>query len=279
VVEHRARHRARLPAILCWPGGKRWLVGEVLARIPPHRVYVEPLFGAGHVFWAKEPSPVEVISDVDGRLMAFYRGLAGMEGFDCDMAPSVERWRRLRRLYESGVELGPCDYLYLVKYSYACKMEHPNPGKLRGCEAARRPRACLVTAVADRWPEYRRRLSNATILTADWREVVERYDSPETFGYLDPPYFDISECPYVACNVHPRQISRWLWGAEGRYIVSYDPHPEVEEAFRGFRVEEVYGKMQLPYGGPMARMPRRRWRQLLIMNYEWPLHVAKHGGG
>ena len=39
-------------------------IGAVIDRIP-HEVYVEPMVGMGTVFFAKKPSRIEVLSDLD----------------------------------------------------------------------------------------------------------------------------------------------------------------------------------------------------------------------
>ncbi|HEU0226617.1 MAG TPA: DNA adenine methylase [Arachidicoccus soli] len=42
-------------------GGKQSMLKHILPLIPEHTVYVEPFFGGGAVFRAKEPKNVEVI--------------------------------------------------------------------------------------------------------------------------------------------------------------------------------------------------------------------------
>ena len=44
-------------------GGKQSMLRDILPLIPEHQIYVEPFFGGGAVFWAKEPTKCEVIND------------------------------------------------------------------------------------------------------------------------------------------------------------------------------------------------------------------------
>ena len=53
-------------------GGKINLVSKILPLIPKHRVYVEPFFGGGAVFFAKEKSEAEVINDTNAMAVNFY---------------------------------------------------------------------------------------------------------------------------------------------------------------------------------------------------------------
>ena len=56
-----------------WKGGKRVLLKEVLKRFPKHDKYVEGFFGGGAAFWNKEASRLEVLNDLDGRIVTLLR--------------------------------------------------------------------------------------------------------------------------------------------------------------------------------------------------------------
>ena len=53
-------------------GGKQKLVSTILPLIPAHKMYVEPFVGGGAIFFAKEPSHIEVINDTNKELINFY---------------------------------------------------------------------------------------------------------------------------------------------------------------------------------------------------------------
>jgi len=61
---------------LKWHGGKTYLADLIISLMPPHTHYVEPYFGGGQVFLAKPYEGFsEVINDIDGELMTFWRVL------------------------------------------------------------------------------------------------------------------------------------------------------------------------------------------------------------
>ena len=53
-------------------GGKQRLAAEIVSMLPAHRIYCEPYFGGGAVFFAKPKSKIEVINDIDNTLINFY---------------------------------------------------------------------------------------------------------------------------------------------------------------------------------------------------------------
>ncbi|HEX5001748.1 MAG TPA: DNA adenine methylase [Bacteroidia bacterium] len=56
-------------------GGKQRLAKRIVQMIPEHKLYCEPFFGGGAVFFAKHPSAHEVINDMDNRVINFYETL------------------------------------------------------------------------------------------------------------------------------------------------------------------------------------------------------------
>jgi len=250
------------PSPLCWPGGKKKLVKEILKRIPPHRIYVEPMIGAGHIYWAKTPSEVEVINDINPELMKWYKELKTKEVFNCDLTPSKERFYEIKEKQNRSF----CDFLYLTKLSYGCAGEHFGKGSMvKSCLERDDPSKCTVERFANDFDKYRQRMRNTLVLNKDYREVLHKYDSPETFFYIDPPFWRLS-CPYGegGCEVTPQELADAVKDLEGKVLISYNDHPDVREAFKGWKIEEVETKYELQRS--VTGKPKQV-KELLIRNY------------
>jgi len=233
------------------------MVKRILPLIPPHRVYVEPFVGAGHVFWAKVPSEVEVINDLDPRLIKWYQDLKMRDRFSCNMTPNREKFYQIRA--KTGA-LDFCDYLHLLKFSYGCKGRTYSPSKLVRCLEWDDPSTCSVTRLAGNFDEFRDRLSHVRILKKDYRTILKEFDGVDTFFYLDPSFHELS-CPYVSCETSPRQIADAVGSLRGKWLLSYNDHPDVREAFKGYKID----KFETIYS--MNETNSKNVGEVLIRNY------------
>jgi len=72
------------------PAGKTHLARRIVAEIPEHRIYVEPFAGGAQVLFAKEPSDVEVVSDLDPEIAFAFKFAKNAT------AAQLERLRRMK---------------------------------------------------------------------------------------------------------------------------------------------------------------------------------------
>jgi DNA adenine methylase len=56
-------------------GGKQQLADRILSLMPEHEQYDEAFFGGGAIFFAKRPSAIEFINDINGEMVNFYKVL------------------------------------------------------------------------------------------------------------------------------------------------------------------------------------------------------------
>ena len=62
-------------ALIPYFGGKSRLAKTIIAKFPEHQCYVEVFAGGASVFFAKDPSKVEVLNDLDRELVTLYRAV------------------------------------------------------------------------------------------------------------------------------------------------------------------------------------------------------------
>lgn len=181
--------------LLCYPGGKARLAKKIIALFPPHRIYAEPYAGGASVFFAKPPSPVEVLNDLDGAIVALYRVLQ-------DPAKYAELQHRLNFTLYARAEfvrarrilLAPENYTDIdlawakfVAVSQGFAGMHESDGNW-GRNLANRRLAKAFHNKVSRLIQYHRRLQNVQIDNIDALDFISYWDTEQTLFYLDPPY-------------------------------------------------------------------------------------------
>lgn len=181
--------------LLRWLGGKYRLAPWIVAKFPPHDLYVEPFGGAASVLLAKPRAHNEILNDLDDEIANLYRVLR-------DPVQCRALIRRLRLTpyaeseYRAAIE--PCadPAERAARMIIRSHMSH-------GSNAARADRltgfridgTSARTDVAGEWASYPkilgaiiRRMRGVTIRQCDAFDLIERYRDPKALIYLDPPY-------------------------------------------------------------------------------------------
>lgn len=215
------------------PAGKRHLAKRIVAAIPEHRVYVEPFAGGAQVFWAKEPSKVEVLADSDPDIAFAFRFVKGL---------TPAKLKRLKRKswigdaerFKKLLESKPEDdverfyrFAYLSHFSFNLLRRGTMPSKHDGVE----------TKFIERLERFAPRLKNVIVRSVDYEDVLDEFDAPDVFFFLDPPY------PGYDADVghddwDEERFGKALRRIEGRFLVTYGTRSDgARELFKGFHVE------------------------------------------
>ena len=110
-----------------------------------------------------------------------------------------------------------------------------------------------------------RRLGNVLILNRDFEFIIKKYDSPNTFFYLDPPYFQ-TEKMYTAIFTredHSR-LRDLLSQIQGRFLLSYNDCDHIKELYHNFFIAEVRRLDNMALHVHAGQM----FKELLIANYD-----------
>jgi DNA adenine methylase len=258
-----------------WPGGKRALKKTLLALIPPHTIYAEVFAGSAKLLFAKNPSKLEVLNDVNGDLINFFRvakhrpaELAELLETECIHAA---RFRELRAATPAADEVERAlRFIYLVWHSFGAKGEH------YASPSARSPQAKhsldLVRGVLDATSG---RLARVHVEQRDFAEILARYDSRTTFFYLDPPYVDFQPiAQYEPLSEERREeMFKLLAQIKGKFLMSFDDCAEI----RGLARQHGFGVRSVGVVYTMNRkQERKKSPELLIANYSMTRAIPRH---
>ena len=210
-------------------GGKQRICDWVISHFPEDyekRIYIEPFCGSAIILLNKYPSRKEYISDLDKNLFYLYRAIRE------EPAKFV---RLLNNTLYSVNELNyacdvldnpPDDWLICAWAKFvSLSMSFLCTGK-RGALACSKARsfAKLFRSNYGRIDDIRDRLKYVEVLNKDALTVIDQFDGPDVFFYLDPPYPDTSQEPYAGAytlddfNVLTKRLSE----IKGRYLISFE---------------------------------------------------------
>jgi DNA adenine methylase len=271
---------------LKWHGGKHYVAPEIVSLMVAHVHYVETHVGGGSVFFARDPDDErlwlpphkgvsEVINDLDGRLMNFWRTLQDPVTFDefVRIAQAIPmsrlEWEKAHHgQQESGVE-GAVNFFVNCRHSLA--------GRMNGFTAITRTRTRRrMNGNVSEWigsvdglPEVHERLRRVLIENMDGTALIKREDRPGTQFYVDAPYVHSTR---TATNVYAREmideqhrvLVMTLVRIKGKAIVSGYHHPIYDELSltHGWKLHEV----ELP-NNASGEKSKRRMTECLWTNY------------
>ena len=83
--------------------------------------------------------------------------------------------------------------------------------------------------------ELQHRMANVIVENQDFETLIKQYDRPDTFFYVDPPYFSTENMYDVdfGWNDHVR-LRDTLMSISGKFLLSYNDCPEIRELYEGF---------------------------------------------
>ncbi len=213
-------------------GGKTNMLRHILPLIPgDHRIYVEPFFGGGAVFFGKTKSDVEIINDNLDMVVNFYQVV--QTDFERLQAMIRSTLHAERACIESKLIIkNPAGHTPL-KRAWAFWGQTALTFSHTVCGGFAFSKGKTARATANRRRTFTRELANrleeVQIFCRDALDVIKRYDSPETFFYLDPPYAN-SDCGhYKAGKDVFYDLLRLLPTLKGRWLLSSYPDPELEQ--------------------------------------------------
>jgi DNA adenine methylase len=182
-----------MPAPTAYFGGKSRIAPWIAGLLPKHRTYAEPYFGSGAVLFAKRPSHTEIVNDLDGELVNFFRVLRERPG-DLERACRLTPYARAE--YEA-CQLDPSldDLERARRWFVRVNMSISHTPRNTGFAIARAADGGGGSDHAHKFARYVARFAAAAArlqcVQVDNRpalDVIAKHDHPNTAFYVDPPY-------------------------------------------------------------------------------------------
>jgi DNA adenine methylase len=248
---------------LAYIGGKNRIASKIIEIFPAHKTYVEAFAGGAQVFFHKEPSAVEVLNDLDGEVVNFFRVcqlhheellrylrfvLVSRKWFTLFDAENPEALTDIQRAAR---------FFYLQKNAFA------------GLVQRQRYHYLVVQAPGfnlERLPELlenaHRRLQRVQIECLPYADILDHFDRPTTLFYLDPPYYARKLYKFNFTDDDFVQLAERLRHLKAKWVLSLNDVPRVRDLFRDFHLQEIaFHYTSQPKAG-------KRFKELLIKNFK-----------
>lgn len=183
--------------VLKWPGSKWNIVDKIIEIMPTHKIYLEPFFGSGAVFFSKGPCNTEILNDLDGEVVNLFRTIRDNSK---ELAKRIyftpysreeylESYKRndkdLDNTEKARQFLVRCNMARAGMQYYSSSWRHAGP--VLGAKTKQR-----VTGDWNKVPEKiieaAIRLKDAEIESKNAFELIKKYNRKDCLIYVDPPY-------------------------------------------------------------------------------------------
>lgn len=199
IVTDSDTENTKIGCVLKYPGAKNRLAQWIVSFIPEHKVYLEPYFGSGAVFFNKKKARIETINDLDRNVYIFFKVLRenpeelihgleftpfGRSEYDEAFKPTDNEIEMARRFTVRCWQGFGCSNVY--KNGFRSSQQSVSPQTTKQWRE-----------LPERLKQAADRLREAQIENLPAVELLKRYDTEDVFIYLDPPYLHETRKNYL----------------------------------------------------------------------------------
>jgi DNA adenine methylase len=237
--------------ILRYPGAKRRLAEWIIGHMPAHEGYLEPYFGSGAIFFAKQKSRIETINDLDGDVYNFFAVCREHPDELCEALALTPYARQERNAaYERPDTDDPIEKAR--RFAVKCWMTFGAfPNKYNGW---RHTTGCRKDGGPDNPKLWKRlpecvafaaeRLRDAQIENRPALDVILAHNGPECLIYADPPYIRDTRTAHHDAYAHEmtdadhEALLRALRSHTGPVLLSGYDHEMYRDMLLDWRIEQ-----------------------------------------
>jgi len=260
----------RLKTPITYYGGKQGMLKHIRPFIPQHELYCKPFAGGAAVFFDKEPAKVNVINDLNGELINFYKTV--VSNLD-ELRIEVSKTLHCRNQHQHAwyIYNNP-DYFSNAQRAWAVfilsKMGFA--GQLSSSfgfdkSESRHPRKmhCAKEIFTD---DLKNLLEHSTIECDDAFTIIRRYDCLNAFHFIDPPYVgsDMGHYSGMFNEQSLKELLELCSTLQGKFMLTMYPNELIKDFTErfGWKIHEVERQVSA-----CKTQYRRRQLEWMICNY------------
>ena len=226
----------KLTSIFTRVGNKNNIKNQLYKYFPDDfQNYVEPFVGGGSVFMGysfKENQKI-VINDLETNLIKSYKFIQSNPSIiDTKEKFDTREKSKLETLIKNGKgKDGIEGFVYFCIY-------YANSYGGKGCETIAKLMSVSPYYRIKRIPEQAKKLKNITILNEDGINVINKYNTIDTFLYIDPPY-ENSKTLYKNYKFNYEKLLNVLKKFKGKWLLSVNSSENIKNIFSDYQILEI----------------------------------------
>ena len=263
------KRNAKLKTPIVYYGGKQGMLKHIRPLIPGHTLYCEPFAGGAAVFFDKQPVKVNVINDLNGELINFYKTV--VSDYDA-LRKEIQKTLHCRNQHQHAwyIYNNP-DYFDNVQRAWAVFMlsKMGFAGQLSnsfGFDKSEGRHARKMRNISDAINEdLKVLLQQSTLECDDAFAIIKRYDCSHAWFFLDPPYVG-SDMGHYSGMFNEKSLAQLLdicVELKGKFMLTMYPHERIKEYAdsHGWIIHKVERTVTA------SKTTRRKQEEWLICNY------------
>lgn len=209
----------------------------------------------------KDPAPLEVVNDINGDLVNFFRVAKFHHDALIDEVLSMPNSREV--FDECLASPGQTDIIRAARWFYLNKNSFGGMGKNFGIsKKSGGPAMGSRERRGEALQLLHKRFDKVCIENLDWRDVLKKYDTSGSLFYLDPPYTAGHQYTLPWTDEDHAELAEAVRSLTGRWILSYDDSKKVRKLYKGCK----FTTFQRANGiGTIHRSHKKQFNELLVM--------------
>ena len=260
---------AKLFSPIKYMGSKSRMLDIIIENFPKeYEAYIEGFGGGASILLRKQPTPVEIYNDLGQNVYSLFKVLQDKNMFE-ELKNKMDLTYYSIQICKEGKEQLKRNDLSIVDLAYwfivSNRMSFNGVGSFCTNLLVRRSMSKCVSdflSMIDKLPHIHNRLSSCIIENRNFFDLIDKYDHPRNFFYLDPPYVAetrTSKSKYeheFSDEDHEKFVDRCLNSHSMILISGYD-HPIYK------KLDEKFIKIQFQSPNTNSDRTETLWR-----NYE-----------
>jgi len=219
-------------------GGKHFQKKDVLKQFPKidtYDIYVKPFMGAGNILLNAPIKKIMIGADTDTNIINFFNDIKKVNQEQINklnFKPNKKKFNEIKnRIQYKQYSKTPIeriyDYLYIIYNSYGGQ----------GISYMQNRHSTGITFKKN-FNVLKDKLKDFKIIKSDFKDTINKYDSPTTFFYLDPPYYDTTTSGYETGNINHEELAELLRNIKGKFLLTHNDTPFIRKLYKGFKIKK-----------------------------------------